>query len=57
MDGDQYTVTAGVPDSDTKFSLDGGDGRTKFELGAKYKILESHQIKGGVGLWESDRTL
>lgn len=57
VDGDQYTVTAGVPDSDTKFSLDGLDGRTKFELGAKYKILEPHQIKGGVGLWESDRTL
>lgn len=57
VDGDQYTVTAGVPDSDTKFSLDGLDGRVKFELGAKYKILEPHKIKGGVGLWESDRTL
>ena len=55
--GEEFAVTAGIPDSKQKFSIDGGDGRTKFELGAKYKQMLPHDIKGGKGIWEETREI
>ena len=55
--GEEFAVTAGIPDSKQKFSIDGGDGRVKFELGAKYKQMLPHDIKGGKGIWEETREI
>lgn len=55
--GEEFAVTAGIPDSKSKFSLDGEGDRTKFELGAKYKQMIPHDIKGGKGIWEETREI
>lgn len=55
--GVEYAVTAGIPDAAEKFSIDGDDGRVKFEIGSKYKQLMPHDVTGGVGLWDEEKTL
>lgn len=55
--GIEYAVTAGIPDAAEKFSIDGTDGRVKFEIGSKYKQLMPHDVTGGVGLWDEEKTL
>lgn len=57
VQGEEFAVTAGIPDSKAKFSIDGGGGRVKFEVGAQYQQLIPHDVKGGKGIWAETRTL